>query len=50
MYFKYFPSVRGAEFSMFGLSVFAAYSFLCFLPVFIEVWEVRKWNAIKSKI
>lgn len=50
MYFIYFPSVRGAEFSLFGLSIFAAYLALCLCPIIIEVWEAAKWKALKSKI
>lgn len=50
MYFRYFPSIRLAEFSAYGLSVFAAYFLLCVFPVAIEVKEAMKWEAIKSKI
>ncbi len=50
MYFRYFPSVRGAGFSIFGLSLFAAYLALCLCPIIIEVWEAAKWKALKSKI
>lgn len=48
--FRYFPSMKGAEASFFGASVFGAYFILCIIPVFVEVWEVLKWKAIKSKI
>lgn len=50
MYFRYFPSMKTNEFSVFGLSVFVAYLTLCLCPIIIEIWEVRKWKAIKSKI
>ncbi len=50
MYFRYFPSVKTMDFSIFGLSVFIAYTMLCICPVIIEIWEARKWKAIKSKI
>jgi len=50
MYFRYFPSMKGAEFSLYGVSVFAAYLLLCICPVIIEIREVRKWNCLKSKI
>ncbi len=46
----YFPTVKGADFSFYGLSVFVAYFALCVFPVVVELWEVRKWKAIKSKI
>lgn len=46
--FHYFPAVGGAECSVFGVSVFAAYLALCALPILIELWEVRRWKAIES--
>lgn len=48
--FRYFPSVKGAEASVFGVSVICAYFMLCIYPVAIEIREARKWNALKSKI
>lgn len=50
MYFRYFPSMKASEFGILGLSVFFAYLALCICPIVIEIWEVRKWKAIKSKI
>ena len=50
MYFKYFPYMEGSGFSLFGMSVFISYIALCILPVVIEIWEVGRWKAIKSKI
>lgn len=50
MYFRYFPSIKANEFSIFGLSVFVAYFALCMCPILIEGWEARRWKAIKSKI
>ena len=47
MYFRYFPSMKGTEFSVFSLSVFMAYFALCICPIVIEIGEVRKWKAIK---
>ncbi|MBQ9758072.1 MAG: energy-coupling factor transporter transmembrane protein EcfT [Clostridia bacterium] len=49
MYFSYFPRIE-ANLSFFGISVFVSYLFLCMCPVIIEIWEVRKWKAIESKI
>lgn len=48
--FSCFPAVKTAEASVFGISVFAAYLLLCVCPIIIELWEVRKWNALRSKI
>ena len=50
LYFVFFPFVKMAELSVFGISVFAAYLALCVCPVIIELWEVRKWKALRSKI
>ena len=50
MHFEFYPFLETAEFSLFGISVFAAYMLLCIYPVIIELWEVRKWNALRSKI
>jgi len=50
MEFLYFPKIQTHEPSVFGISLFFAYLILCIYPVIIEIREVRKWNAIKSKI
>ena len=50
MYFRYFPSMKWTEISPFNVSVFITYLLLCICPVIIELWEARKWKAIKSKI
>lgn len=49
MYFKYFPSIT-YDISVYSLSVFAAYLVFCLMPLIIEIWEVRRWNVLKSKI
>ena len=49
MYFEYFPSIR-YDVSAYSLSVFAAYLVFCLLPLIIEMWEARRWNALVSKI
>ena len=48
--FIFFPSMKMAEVSVFGISVFVAYLLLCSSPIIIELWEVRKWKALRSKI
>ena len=50
MYFGFFPSMKSAELTPFGISVFMAYLLLCICPIIIEIWEVRKWKALRSKI
>ena len=44
MYFAYFPTIKTADVSMYGISVFLAYLLLCMCPIIIEIWEVRKWK------
>ncbi len=48
--FNYFPSIQAAEVTLFGVSTFFAYLLLCIYPIILEIWEVRKWNALRSKI
>ena len=50
LYFEFFPAMKSAEISLFDISVFVAYLLLCICPVNIELWEVRKWKALRSKI
>jgi len=48
--FSYFPSIQAAGISPFGISVFGAYFLLCMCPVIIEIMEVIRWKALRSKI
>jgi len=50
MYFRYFPSVKGVQPSVFSVSVFLAYLLLCIYPIILEIWEVRRWKASQSNI
>ncbi len=47
--FNYFPYIKSADISLYGISVFAAYFLLCLLPVIIETREVKKWKTLRSK-
>ncbi len=49
LYFRYFPSVKWAEPSVFGIFGYVSYFLLCIFPVIIEFWEVRRWRALRSK-
>jgi len=49
-HFTYFPYISMGEMSAYNMSVFIAYLLLCICPVIIEIKEVRKWNASRSKI
>ena len=50
MDFYYFPSIEGTGFSAYKVSVFISYLLLCISPVIIELWEVRRWKSLRSKI
>ena len=50
IYFRYFPSLKSAEFTLFSASVFISYLALCVYPIMIETREVLRWKAIESKI
>ncbi len=47
MDFRFFPSMQGAGLTLYSVSVFAAYFILCVIPMAIELWEDRKWKAMK---
>jgi len=50
MYFVYFPIIKSANITAFGVSIFVAYIFLCMYPVIIEIMEVIRWKVIKLKM
>ena len=50
MSFVCFPTVKTADFSVYGLSVFLAYFIQLSLPITIEISEVIKWKSIHSKM
>lgn len=50
MYFRYFPSIKGTQPTVFSVSVFLAYLLLCIYPIILEIWEVRRWKAFRSNI
>lgn len=50
MRFRFFPSVKYAPMSAFGISAFICFFALCAFPIIIEIGGIIKWNAIKSKI
>ena len=50
IYFNFFPSLKMADVSFFNISVLVTYLLLCMCPIIIEIWEVRKWKALRSKI
>ncbi len=48
--FVCFPNISGIKVSYLGTSAYLAHFVLYLFPVFIELWEVRKWKSLKSKI
>ena len=48
--FKCYPSIAFPEISLYSVSVFVSYVIICFYPVIIEMWEVRRWKLLRSKI
>ncbi len=50
MRFECFPRIDVGEISFFSVSVFAAYFVMSAFPVIIELVEVRRWRASRSKM
>ena len=50
MYFRFFPSIKWANLTPYGISLAAAYLVLCGVPLIIEIWGALKWKKLKSKI
>ena len=48
--FLYFPQISFENMTLYSWSVLSAYTLFFFMPCIIELWEVRKWKALKSKI
>lgn len=48
--FSYFPFIKGVERTPFSIGFVIFYIIFCLLPTFIEYREVRKWNALNSKM
>lgn len=48
--FSFFPMIKSVNLSIYSLSVFCSYLILCMCPLIIELWEVRRWKALMSKI
>ena len=47
---RYFPSIQMTESSGVYYSFLLAYSLLCLVPIIVELWEVGRWNKLRSKI
>lgn len=49
-HFAYFPKIKRADISLYGIGAFAAYAILCFVPVITGIKEELVWKSLKSKI
>lgn len=50
VYWRYFPTICGADLGFFGTSIYVAYFALCITPVAIDLREDRRWKSLRSKI
>jgi energy-coupling factor transport system permease protein len=50
VYWRYFPSMRGADAGFFPATVFIVYLAMCLTPVILNVLEDRKWTVLRSAI
>jgi len=48
--FSFYPVIKSTPITMYSISVFVSYFLLCMTPVIIELWEVRKWKYLRSRI
>ncbi len=49
-YFNFYPMILYSDVTVYSVSVMVSYAILCFMPVILELWEVRKWKRVTSKI
>ncbi|MBO5364028.1 MAG: energy-coupling factor transporter transmembrane protein EcfT [Clostridia bacterium] len=49
MDFRCYPAITGAGVTVENLPFFIGYFLLCSCPLFLELWEVKRWNSTKSK-
>lgn len=48
--FNYFPSFSILLIDIYTICIYFGYAILLLVPVFIELWEVRKWTLLRQKI
>jgi energy-coupling factor transport system permease protein len=48
--FSFFPVIKSTPITVYSISIFLCYFLLCVTPVIIELWEVRRWKYLRSKI
>lgn len=47
---NYYPYIEGAGFGIYSVSVYLVYLVMCTTPVWMELFEERRWNRLKSAI
>ncbi|MBE7024139.1 MAG: energy-coupling factor transporter transmembrane protein EcfT [Ruminococcaceae bacterium] len=47
---SFFPMIDFSFITQNGIITLSAYTILCSLPLILEIWEVFRWNSLKSKI
>lgn len=47
---SYYPMMTGEPLGFFAVIVYLVYAVLCFMPLFINIKEDRKWKRLKSEI
>ncbi len=50
LYWRYFPTLKGAGPELYSVSLYLCYLALCIAPVVLNIREDRKWKAIQSGI
>ena len=50
MYFNFFPYIKWADMSIYGVSVFISHALFCMCPIIIEIREVRRWKVSERRI
>ncbi len=50
LYWRYFPSIRGAAIDPLNVSFQIVYLGICMTPIVVDVIEERKWKYLRSKI
>lgn len=46
----YYPSMEGAGFSIYSISVYVVYLLMCATPLLLEYCEEKRWNKLQSVI
>ena len=50
LYWRYFPSIKGATAEPLAISFLIIYFFMCLTPIVINKREDKKWKSLESKI